>query len=149
MTASYFAERLGFCAGADMQRLQDLSDGNVGEERRRERRPQSYPLSVPKPIIAAINGACAGIGLVQALMCDIRFGADAREIAVNCSPASMAIMKRQVYADSERTLEQALAAADELMLASFTAPDFAEGVQSFVEKRAPDFPPLAVRAPPA
>ena len=31
---------------------------------------------MPKPIIAAINGPCAGIGLVQALMCDIRFVAE-------------------------------------------------------------------------
>ena len=32
-------------------------------------------LRVPKPVIAAINGACAGIGMVQALMTDIRFAA--------------------------------------------------------------------------
>jgi enoyl-CoA hydratase/carnithine racemase len=30
---------------------------------------------VPKPIVAAINGACAGLGLVYALYCDQRFAA--------------------------------------------------------------------------
>ena len=34
-----------------------------------------YALSVPKPMIAAINGACAGIGLIQAVYCDVRFAA--------------------------------------------------------------------------
>jgi enoyl-CoA hydratase/carnithine racemase len=202
----------GFCAGADMQQLQDLSDGALDQEQRKARRPQNFPLSVPKPIIAAINGPCAGIGLVQALMCDIRFGAEgaklttafarrglvaehgiswilprligparaldlllsgrvvyaeeaaalgllnrvvaperlldetmayARDVAVNCSPASMATMKRQVYADYEHTLTQAIAAADQLMVASFGAPDFAEGVASFVERREPSFAPVA------
>src|SRR6202007_432378 len=70
----------GFCAGADMQQLQQLSGASaaaVGANGRArvERRPQTFPLSIPKPIIAAVNGACAGIGLVQALMCDIRFAA--------------------------------------------------------------------------
>src|SRR5437660_2778684 len=65
----------GFCAGADMQGLQELSDDGVDEQRTSEQRtPQHFPHSIPKPIVAAINGPCAGIGLVQALMCDIRFG---------------------------------------------------------------------------
>jgi enoyl-CoA hydratase/carnithine racemase len=67
----------------------------------------------------------------------------ARDIAVNCSPASMATMKRQVYADYERTLPEALAVADELMVASFSAPDFGEGVASFLERREPSFAPVA------
>jgi enoyl-CoA hydratase/carnithine racemase len=204
----------GFCAGADMKDLQQLGDGEVAEHNgaHEKRRPQSFPLSIPKPIIAAINGPCAGIGLVQALMCDMRFAAEgaklttafarrglvaehgigwilprlvgparaldlllsgrvvlaaeaaelglvngtfapeklleetlsyAREIAVNCSPASMATMKRQVYADLERPLSDALTQADRLMLASFGAPDFVEGVASFVERREPSFAPLA------
>ena len=66
----------GFCAGADMQDLQAIGAGNldglVGEH---DERPQAFPLTIPKPIIAAINGACAGLGLVQALMCDLRFAA--------------------------------------------------------------------------
>jgi enoyl-CoA hydratase/carnithine racemase len=203
----------GFCAGADMQELQALGDGklDIGAEAALERHPQSFPLSIPKPIIAAVNGACAGIGLVQALMCDVRFAAEgaklttafarrglvaehgiswmlprligparaldlllsgrvvlaeeaqelglvnrvlapetllegtlayARELVVNCSPASMATMKRQVYADLQRGLPEALAEADRLMLESFTAPDFVEGVTSFLERRDPRFVPL-------
>jgi enoyl-CoA hydratase/carnithine racemase len=34
-----------------------------------------YLMSIPKPIIAAINGPCAGIGLVFTLYCDLRFAA--------------------------------------------------------------------------
>lgn len=203
----------GFCAGADMQALQELGDGGPSQEQpQRERRPQSLPLSIPKPIVAAINGACAGIGLVQALMCDIRFAAEgakfttafarrglvaehgiswilprlvgparaldlllsgrvvladearelglvnrvitperlldaafeyARDLAANCSPSSMATMKRQVYGDLERGLMQATEDADRLMVQSFSAPDFAEGVTSFLERREPHFEALA------
>src|SRR3984885_4190386 len=34
-----------------------------------------YP-SIPKPVIGMLNGATAGIGLVHALYCDLRFAAD-------------------------------------------------------------------------
>lgn len=65
----------GFCAGADMDDLQTIGSQGV-EAADHDRRPQSHPLTVPKPVIAAINGPCAGIGLVQAMMCDIRFAAN-------------------------------------------------------------------------
>ena len=41
----------------------------------------------------------------------------ARDLAVNCSPASMATMKRQVYAALQQPLPEALDEADRLMLA--------------------------------
>jgi enoyl-CoA hydratase/carnithine racemase len=62
-----------FCPGLDMQALSASADGerlNV-----RPRRPMTFALSIPKPLIAAINGACAGIGFIQASCADVRFGA--------------------------------------------------------------------------
>jgi enoyl-CoA hydratase/carnithine racemase len=64
----------GFCAGADMEALQGLSSGE-GEPTEFDARPQTLPLTINKPIVAAVNGACAGLGLVMALMCDVRFAA--------------------------------------------------------------------------
>ena len=66
----------------------------------------------------------------------------ARGLAVNCSPASMATMKRQVYSDLERALPDALAYADRLMIESFSGSDFTEGVASFIERREPRFAAL-------
>ncbi len=67
----------------------------------------------------------------------------ARDLAVNCSPASMAAMKGQLYGDLERGLDAALEEAGRLMLGSFAAPDFKEGVSSFLERREPRFAPFA------
>jgi enoyl-CoA hydratase/carnithine racemase len=64
----------GFCAGADLGELQTLQRGDY-ETAREDLRPQAFALTIPKPIVAAINGAAAGLGFVQALMCDVRFAA--------------------------------------------------------------------------
>lgn len=61
-----------FCPGADMSRLDGLGEAGA----RLPHRPVDVPRRFPKPLIAAINGACAGVGLVQALFCHIRFAAD-------------------------------------------------------------------------
>jgi enoyl-CoA hydratase/carnithine racemase len=84
----------GFCAGADMQMLsgivgagrQETSEAATGHEpaaaggdaaiRPDFRGPYAYFPMVPKPIIAALNGATAGLGLVVSLYCDLRIAAD-------------------------------------------------------------------------
>jgi enoyl-CoA hydratase/carnithine racemase len=199
----------GFCAGADMDLLQAIGGGEavVGEVRW----VPSRMLEIPKPIIGAVNGACAGYGMVIALMCDIRFAAagakftsafarrgliaeygiswliprltgaaraldvllsgrvflaeealemglvnrlvapeavlaDAqaygRDLAENCSPTSMAVIKRQVYGHLDSELGAALEESLRLMDQSLTGDDFREGVASYVEQRPPRFRPL-------
>ncbi|MCW2876479.1 MAG: enoyl-CoA hydratase [Sphaerisporangium sp.] len=199
----------GFCAGADFQTLAALQDGSYDEEP--DKRPNTHPTTIRKPIIAAVNGACAGLGMVHALVCDLVFtaaeakwttafarrglvaeyglawilpklvgqaksmdlllsgrtfsGAEAgeiglvnrvvpgerlleeatayaRELAVHSSPASMAVIKRQVWGDWQASLDDSASEAVRLMLESFGRPDFAEGVASFLERRIPAFPPL-------
>jgi enoyl-CoA hydratase/carnithine racemase len=71
----------------------------------------------------------------------------ARELATWSSPASMAVMKRQVYEHLEAGASAALEEANALMLESFTRADFGEGVASFVEGRPPAFKGLAGRLP--
>lgn len=80
----------GFCAGADMDNLAaGTASGGANFQAEDKagpapfdpasspdyQTPHSYFPAVPKPIIAAINGACAGLGLVYALYCDQRFAA--------------------------------------------------------------------------
>ena len=66
----------------------------------------------------------------------------ARDLAEKCSPASMAVIKQQVYADWENDLETSRVRVAHLMAASFRGPDFGEGVKSFLQKRPAEFPPL-------
>jgi enoyl-CoA hydratase/carnithine racemase len=61
------------------------------------------------------------------------------ELATQCSPASMTVMKRQVYQQLTESLGPAEKDAIELMLGTFKSPDFSEGVNAFLEKRAPRF----------
>src|SRR5436309_9912685 len=78
----------GFCPGADMDGLAAAAGGresNLGQAaggsgNGRQERPMTFPITIGKPLIAAINGACAGLGLVQALMCDLRFAAPGAKI---------------------------------------------------------------------
>ena len=196
-----------FCPGLDPDVLDSIRRGSRYTT---NRRPQTYATTVPKPIIGAINGACAGIGLVQALCFDYRFAvqgakfttafskrglpaedasawmltrlvgpahamdllvsgrvfsaeeahrlgvvqqlsrpgevlddavAYARELAAAVSPVAMAMIKNQVWRDSETTMEQARIRAQYLLTQAKAQPDFQEGVRSLVEKRTPHFGP--------
>ena len=69
----------------------------------------------------------------------VRALAYARDMAANCSPASMAHIKRQVLADWERSAEEARLRALILISEMGAHPDFAEGVMSYQEKRSPRF----------
>lgn len=78
----------GFCAGADMQGVA------AGRSARPEASLQpgsppllpdfaeryTYILNIPKPVIAAINGAVAGVGLCVSLYCDLRFMAEGAKL---------------------------------------------------------------------
>jgi enoyl-CoA hydratase/carnithine racemase len=206
-----------FCAGADMGDLTTITnasvDGAGGTDVSKlvgARHPH-HLMTMRKPVIAAINGACAGMGLTMALVCDVRFAAEgakfttsfsrrgliaeygiswilprvvgwgaaidlllsgrvfladeaavlglvkevvppeellpraiayAEDIAANCAPSSLAVIKQQVYADTMRDVFEASAVAEKLMHESMLRPDFIEGITSFFEKRPPNFPPL-------
>lgn len=71
----------GFCAGADMGRLTPAAPGEAkpAPAAARDYVPDnfgqrySWLLDVSKPIVAAINGAAAGVGLCITLYCDLRY----------------------------------------------------------------------------
>lgn len=75
-----------FCAGMDMEELEVLPPEDIQAEqwmrpfdmnRRADYQTRyTYFPAAPKPIIAAINGAAAGLGLVMALYSDFRIASD-------------------------------------------------------------------------
>jgi enoyl-CoA hydratase/carnithine racemase len=205
-----------FCAGARLGSLSTIGESLDNTQQRDlselvgERQPH-FLTTLRKPVIAAINGSCVGIGLTLALMCDVRFAAAgakfaalfarrgliaeygiswilprltgwgvaldlllsgrtfladeagelglvkevvapeqlmartldyAEEMARNCSPASMAVIKQQAYGDATRDVAEATARAVTLLHESLLRPDVIEGITSFFEKRAPSFPGL-------
>lgn len=82
----------GFCAGADMAGLQEIQrEGRIGAEGAEGLEPAdpgdkamgadfqrglAYLMSVRKPVLAAINGPCAGYGFSLAMFCDLRFASE-------------------------------------------------------------------------
>ncbi|MBJ7336425.1 enoyl-CoA hydratase-related protein [Mycolicibacterium sp.] len=198
-----------FVPGLDPAVLAGLTSGTAYTS---NRRPQTHATTIPKPVIGAINGACAGIGLAQALMFDYRFAvrgakfstafakrglpaedatawiltrlvgpahafdllatgrvflaeeaaefgvvqklsdpgrvvddalAFAHGLAENVSPVAMAMIKSQIWRDSETTLEAARIRAQYLLKLAKEQPDFAEGTASLTEKRPPNFGPYS------
>jgi enoyl-CoA hydratase/carnithine racemase len=204
-----------FCAGAD---LDVLRGGSAGLEAFNPPREDlaTMAFGLRKPVIAAINGAAVGLGLVYALASDIRFAAasarlgtmfsqlglvaeyglswqlprlvglqnamdvllsgrlyaaaEAAEmglvhsvvaddavlkaaveyagaLARDCSPTSLATIKRQVYADLDRSRAEALTDTLALMMGGvFDQPDLREALAARAEKRRPSFAPLPPRA---
>ncbi|MAW32902.1 MAG: enoyl-CoA hydratase [Proteobacteria bacterium] len=89
-------EGRGFCAGADMGNLNNLQEkgGALGPKSDSTRAVNNaitnglqlsadfsmrytYFPTIAKPVIAAINGPAAGLGLIMALYCDMRFASEA------------------------------------------------------------------------
>jgi len=199
-----------FCVGGDGQKLDEAAA--AGEAKRTVDLPYWTPLRIGKPIIAAVNGACFGVGLQQALCCDLRFAAEeakfatayarrglvaefgmswllprlvgtgnamdlmlsgrliradeaaqmglvnrvapaadllntaqayARDLAEQCSPRSMQALKRQCYADLMADFFASYDRSEAMLGAATGQADFKEGIASWLDKRAPAFPPLA------
>ncbi len=74
-----------FCVGGDSEILSGIAgSGEIPKQEPSQPATPSdhlYAIRVGKPIIAAVNGACFGIGMQQALCCDIRIASDEAKFA--------------------------------------------------------------------
>jgi enoyl-CoA hydratase/carnithine racemase len=94
----------GFCSGVDMKALGKMSEaGRLLSERYEHLQAQAgnpdadpnyqgsptYFLGLRKPLIAAVNGACAGLGFSYATFCDMRFMARDARIVSSFAPRGL------------------------------------------------------------
>jgi enoyl-CoA hydratase/carnithine racemase len=61
-----------FCPGLDMEVLARLAAEGKAD---RPRYPMTLLTQIPKPVVCAVNGAAAGIGMIQMCASDVRFAA--------------------------------------------------------------------------
>jgi 2-(1,2-epoxy-1,2-dihydrophenyl)acetyl-CoA isomerase len=75
----------GFCPGADVGALVEgggsRDDATFAPEAREIMRIDELLHGMPKPVIASVNGACAGAGLSMAAACDLRYAAESAVFA--------------------------------------------------------------------
>ena len=94
----------GFCSGVDMNALEKMSAaGRLLSDRYEHLRVQAgnpdadpnylgsptYLLGLRKPLIAAVNGVCAGLGFSYATFCDMRFMDRAARIVSSFAPRGL------------------------------------------------------------
>ena len=93
-----------YCAGADMSNLRNIAEGRASNGARVDddgdwlngARPDfrgsfSWVLALRKPVIAAINGACVGLGLTSSLYYDIRIASDRARLGLIFPQRGLAI----------------------------------------------------------
>ena len=126
-----------FCPGMDMERLREVTED--GRPYDLDRRPQTVLRTIPKPVVAAVNGACAGIGFVQALMADVRI--TAREAKWTASFSRIGLVAEDAVAWRLQRLAGEEAAADVLLSARVMSGDEVVGLRiasRAVEAERPD-----------
>jgi len=88
-------------------------------------------------------GEALRMGLVNQIFPQNVFSAKveeyARDLALNVSPRSLGVIKRQVYQAMFEPLGKAIETSEREMLESLGSEDFKEGVAHFLEKRPPQF----------
>lgn len=150
-----------FCAGVDLQYLKAAREAGSSRHAERPRAPGvvgarfSFMQNIPQPIICAINGPAAGVGVVLSLFSDIRYMAASAKLALVFSrrgllaehglawvlPRMIGLPRASEWLISGRTM---LAdEADRVGLVNAVLPD--EGFQAEVARRAGE---LAVSASP-
>ena len=92
----------GFCSGVDMSTLNTLQEDGKGSQSDSIKSSPgnkkmgdnfgdglTYLFSIRKPIVAAVNGACAGYGMSLALFCDLRFASETAKFVTSFSPMGL------------------------------------------------------------